>query len=74
MKSRVIRLTCSSSARDVRLWGIRRRWVASTDTLYGATLGLGLTPFDAIARALDPIDDAEELLESVPDELFWTAY
>lgn len=55
---------------DVRVAGMNGRWIASADTLDGATLGLGWTPRQALMRALEPYDGViEELLATAPDEL-----
>ena len=63
----VLRLTCSAIWVDVRLREINGRWIASTDTPYGPSLGLGERAFDAIEQALEPFEGiADDLLASVP--------
>jgi hypothetical protein len=70
--TRTVRLSCRTFWIDVRVTVIRRRWLASADTPYGPSLGLGLTPAEALIGALEPFEDAtEELLESVPEALWW---
>lgn len=67
-----MRLVCSKFWADVRLAQIQGRWLASADTLDGPSLGTGWFPLDALAAALEPFDGfVEELLETVPDELYW---
>jgi hypothetical protein len=74
IRLRHLRLVSSRECVDVRLVRLNGRWVASVDTPDGPTMGLGWVPYEAVARALDPFDDsAEELLESLPDELYWPA-
>lgn len=61
------RLTCSAIWVDVRLCEIHGRWIASSDTPEGPSLGLGEWAFDAIERAIEPFDGiADELLASFP--------
>lgn len=63
----VLRLTCSAIWVDVRLREINGRWIASTDTPDGPSLGLGERAFDAIEQALEPFEGiADDLLDSVP--------
>lgn len=63
----VLRLRCSSFWVDVRLREINGRWIASTDTPDGPSLGLGKGAVEAIEHALKPFADiADELMESLP--------
>ena len=62
-----LRLTCSALWVDVRLREINGRWIASTDTPDGPSLGLGEGAIEAIEQALEPFEGiADELLASVP--------
>lgn len=64
----VLRLTCSAFWVDLRLREINGRWIASTDTPDGPSLGLGHLALDAIAEALAPFEGiTDELLASVSD-------
>jgi hypothetical protein len=57
---------------DVRLTHMDGGWIASADTPNGPSLGLGSLPREAIAQSLEPFEGAvDELLESVPDTLYW---
>ena len=72
MMLRTMRLTCATFSVDVRLGHVDGRWIASADTPDGPSLGLGWMPLEALGAALIPFDDAaDELLESVPDVLYW---
>jgi hypothetical protein len=73
MRVRQLRLLTSHTCVDVRLAHVGGRWVASADTAEGPSLGLGCVPEEAIIEALEPfIGIVDELMESVPDELYWT--
>lgn len=62
-----IRLTCTMFYVDVRVREINGRWIASADTPYGPTVGLGLGAVEAIEAALEPFDGAiDDLLASLP--------
>jgi hypothetical protein len=68
---RTMRLTCRWFWVDTRLARINGRWIASSDAPSGPTLGLGDTPLEALAAALEPFDGVrDELLETAPEELF----
>ena len=63
----VLRLSCSSFWVDVRLREINGRWIASTDTPNGPSLGLGKGAVEAIEHSLEPFDGiVDELMESLP--------
>ena len=63
-----LRLTSAAIWVDVRLREINGRWIASADTSFGPSLGLGDRAIDAIAQALEPFEGvAEELIASVPE-------
>ena len=51
---RTLRLDLATIRVDVRLQHINRRWLASTDTPQGPTLGCGKDPLAALYVALDP--------------------
>jgi hypothetical protein len=62
----VLRLSCSSFWVDVRLREINGRWIASTDTPVGPSLGLGKGAIEAIEGALEPFEGiVDELLASL---------
>ena len=64
----ILRLSCSSLWVDVRLREINGRWIASTDTPTGPSLGLGKGAVEAIEHALEPFEGiVDELMESLPD-------
>ena len=51
----------------MRLREINGRWIASTDTPDGPSLGLGKGAVEAIERALQPFEGiVDELMESLP--------
>jgi hypothetical protein len=55
---------------DVRLLEFNGRWLASTDTPDGPSLGWDVSPLGALWMALEPFDGViEELLASVSDEV-----
>jgi hypothetical protein len=61
------RLTSSTLYVDVRLRELNGRWIASTDTPGGPSLGLGIGATQAIEHALEPFEGAiEELMASLP--------
>jgi len=63
---RILRLELETIRVDVRLLRINRRWLASTDTPQGPTLGCGKDPLAALYVALDPFQPAiEPLLEGL---------
>ena len=63
----ILRLSCSSFWVDVRLREINGRWIASTDTPNGPSLGLGKGAVEAIEHALEPFEGVvDELMESLP--------
>lgn len=65
-----MRLCCSSYCVDVRLRRLNRRWLASTRSPRGLTLGWGRTPFAALWMALEPFEDmVGDLLATVPQDL-----
>lgn len=69
---RSFRLVASEFWVDVRLICIDGRWIASADTPHGPSLGLGRYPREALAHSLTWFEPAtEELLESVPEILYW---
>ena len=71
---RRLRLTSSRFWVDVRLTRLEGRWLASADTADGPTLGLGRLPEEALTEALEPFDGyIDELMETVPDNLFWAS-
>lgn len=71
---RHLQLTANHLSVDVRLVAVRGRWIASADAPEGPTLGLGRMPHEAVIAALEPYDGfIDELLESLPDELYWPA-
>jgi hypothetical protein len=55
---RTLRLELPTIRVDVRLQRINRRWLASTDTPQGPTLGCGTDPLAALYVALDPFQPA----------------
>jgi hypothetical protein len=70
MAMHTVRLSCSWFWVDVRLNAVNGRWVASADTPYGPSLGVGLTPREAITKSLEEFEDAvDELLASAPAQL-----
>ena len=69
---RTLRLIAPQSWVDVRLVMLDGRWIASADTPDGPTVGLGGYPVEAVAKALTPFHGVvDELLKTVPDELYW---
>jgi hypothetical protein len=73
MRVREIRLVSSLFWVDVRVSQLDGRWLASADTPGGPSLGVGRLPQLALVQALAPFPGlVEELMESVPDELYWT--
>ncbi|MEA2652320.1 MAG: hypothetical protein QOI85_2041 [Chloroflexota bacterium] len=73
MRVRELRLLASHTWVDVRLSNVGGRWLASADTPYGPSLGLGCMPEEALIEALEPfMAIVDELMASVPDELYWT--
>lgn len=63
----ILRLSCSSFWVEVRLREINGRWIASTDTPDGPSLGLGKGAVEAIEHALEPFEGiVAELMESLP--------
>jgi hypothetical protein len=66
---REYRLYCAPFWVDVRLLEVNGRWIASSDTLAGPSLGCGTTSFDALWQALAPYDGLiGDLLASMPSE------
>ena len=64
---RTLRLELATIRVDVRLQRINRRWLASTDTPQGPTLGCGKDALSALYVALDPFQPAiDPLLDSLP--------
>ncbi len=62
-----LRLSCSWFWVDVRLNVVNGRWVASADTPYGPSLGVGTTARQAIVKSLEGFEGAiDELLASAP--------
>jgi hypothetical protein len=61
-----LRLTCSTFYVDLRLSEINGRWLASTDTPHGPSLGVGFTPHNALVLALRPFDGAIHELLRMP--------
>jgi hypothetical protein len=55
---RTLRLDLATMRVDVRLQHINRRWLASTDTPQGPTLGCGKDALAALYVALDPFQPA----------------
>lgn len=49
--------------------------MTSADTVNGPSLGIGRQPLEALMHALEPFDRfvLDELLKTVPDELFWAS-
>ena len=71
---RQLRLVSSLFWVDVRLVRMGGRWLASADTTRGPSLGLGSLPEEALIQALESFDGfVDELMESVPDNLFWAS-
>jgi hypothetical protein len=71
---RRLRLTSPRLCVDLRLARLNGRWIASADTPDGPSMGLGWFPYEAAGQALAPFDElADELLEALPDELYWPA-
>ena len=67
-----LRLTCDAFWVDVRLREINGRWLASTDTPNGPSVGLGHGAAEAIEGALEPFQGAiEDLMASLPGQ--WIA-
>lgn len=65
-----MRLSCRWFWVDVRVAGMNGRWIASADTPYGPSLGLGWTPRQALERSLEPFEGViDELLHTAPREL-----
>lgn len=65
-----LRLSCQLFWVDVRLATFDGRWIASADTPYGPSLGLGWTPREALRRALDEYEGVvDDLLATAPDDL-----
>ena len=65
-----LRLHCSLFYVDVRLREFNGRWLASTDTPDGPSLGWGMSPLGTLWMALEPFDGVVEvLLASVSDDL-----
>ncbi len=63
------RLSCHMFWVDVRVCVMNGRWIASADTPYGPSLGLGYTPRHALRQALEPFEGViDELLRTAPDE------
>lgn len=63
----VLRLRCAPFWVDVRLREINGRWIASTDTPDGPSLGLGKGAVEAIEQAIEPFDElVDELMQSLP--------
>jgi hypothetical protein len=55
---------------DVRVCSMNGRWIASADTPYGPSLGLGYTAQHALRQALESFEGViDELLLTAPDEL-----
>lgn len=74
MSVRQLRLTCPAFAVDVRLLRLDGKWLASADTVDGPSLGTGRMPLEALMTALEPFGGfADDLLETVPDELDWAS-
>ena len=72
MRVRVLHLSSSRFALDVRLSQIGGRWLASADTPDGPSLGLGRVPHAAVVQALEPFESiADELIQTLPDEFYW---
>jgi hypothetical protein len=64
---RTLRLELATIRVDVRLQRINRRWLASTDTPQGPTLGCGKDALSALYLALDPFQPAiDPLLDTLP--------
>jgi hypothetical protein len=59
---RTLRLELETIPIDVRLLRINRRWLASTDTPQGPTLGCAKDALAALYLALDPFQPAIEPL------------
>jgi hypothetical protein len=55
---RTLRLESSTISVEVRLKRLNRRWLASTDTSEGPTLGYGKDALAAMYLALDPFQPA----------------
>ena len=73
MRVREIRLVSSLLWVDVRLSQLDGKWLASADTPNGPSLGIGRLPQHALVQALEPFASLlDELMESVPDEFYWT--
>lgn len=53
---RRLRLTCSEFYVDARLSQLDGRWLASTDTPEGPSLGWGKTDSEALWAALEPFE------------------
>jgi hypothetical protein len=61
------RLHTRSFTVDLRMLEVDGRWIASADTLDGASLGCGVGPFEALWGALQPFYGVvDELLASMP--------
>jgi hypothetical protein len=61
------RLVARSFWVDMRLRDFNGRWIASADTSDGPSLGVGMTPQEALLSALDPFEGAiDELLMTLP--------